>query len=148
MLPTSHLKHREICDLPASKLLEFPGENPNYIEVIDEEIPRRMNFQPKLVKAKAGDLVLWDSRTLHCNVSGTDSDHIDPNRLLRAAIYTCMVPRTFADTACLEQRKQGWKKNRTSSHWPYTPGLHWTDEEDQGADRELLPSAADELHLV
>lgn len=52
-------------------------------------------FQPKLVCCSAGDLVLWDSRTVHCNSPALEPDaqqQAVPD-FIRAVAYVCMTPR-------------------------------------------------------
>ena len=49
---------------------------------------------------KAGDLVLWDSRTIHCNSPAlkppTTALGYRDDELLRAVVYTCMTPQHMA----------------------------------------------------
>lgn len=85
-------------------------------------------LRPRLVKCKAGDLVLWDSRCIHCNVpANIDRENITPPELLRIVAYVCMIPmsmfvpdmdkyKNLEEFRCLREK---FVQNRiTSTHWP------------------------------
>jgi len=88
-----------------------------------------------LVSCKAGDLLLWDSRTIHCNSPGdycqikkeTQKDEgklqeqLADGRwdLLRLVCYVCMTPRSKATKEILEARKCAVQKGVTTNHWPH-----------------------------
>jgi hypothetical protein len=103
-----------------------------------------------LIFAKAGDLILWDSRTVHCNspaltyseyyYDSTATTSVLPNYssdakigdnigsasmsttcdmdIIRLAAYVCMLPVSHANDRCLEQRKLGFTRRISTSHWP------------------------------
>eukprot|EP01006_Ploeotia_vitrea_P009789 TRINITY_DN24392_c0_g1_i1.p1 TRINITY_DN24392_c0_g1~~TRINITY_DN24392_c0_g1_i1.p1 ORF type:complete len:324 (-),score=24.44 TRINITY_DN24392_c0_g1_i1:435-1406(-) len=87
----------------------------------------------KLVTCKAGDLCLWDSRTIHCNTPGgtfTSEQEVEggtgvagraqfDGELLRAVGYVCMTPRSFASAQDLVLRKTLVAQGATTSHWPH-----------------------------
>ena len=76
---------------------------------------------PARVRCKAGDLVLWDSRTVHCGV--------EPERgragaaTQRCAVYVCMQPRARATPAALRKKRAALAALRMTSHWPAKPAL-------------------------
>lgn len=90
-----------------------------------------------LICADAGDLVLWDSRTVHCNTSGlTPGPPPDADaspELLRIAGYVCMTPARWCSREVIERRREAFKFKQTTSHWPHEfvatgDGLvHFTD---------------------
>jgi len=41
-----------------------------------------------LLKLQAGDMVIWDSRTLHCSISGFEPPTTPIDRYLRVASYS------------------------------------------------------------
>ncbi|CAF1361531.1 unnamed protein product [Adineta steineri] len=78
----------------------------------------------KLVQCQTGDLVLWDSRLVHCNSPAFLTDEIDRNQpidLLRIVAYVSMSPTTFIRGYTLDefrkQRKLLVQNNCTLSHW-------------------------------
>jgi hypothetical protein len=76
------------------------------------------NINNELIKieTKAGDLVIWDSRTFHQNTCGSYS--CKEERLVQ---YLCYLPRFDEnnDDNQNELRKKYFEKLRTTSHWPY-----------------------------
>merc|ERR1712224_181945 len=106
----------------------------------------------KLVCARAGDLVLWDSRTIHCNTPGQEEE-ASPQKcsnepeLLRLASYVCMTPASWAADDVLAQRKEAYVKNMCTDHWPHfyaggSPAPEWVP------DRSWSDTAADKKHLI
>jgi ectoine hydroxylase-related dioxygenase (phytanoyl-CoA dioxygenase family) len=67
------------------------------------------------VLAPKGSLVLWDSRTAHCNV-GPCNGRKDP--LFRYVAYISMVPIDHATEADLKNKRDAFLKRETTSHWP------------------------------
>eukprot|EP00128_Syssomonas_multiformis_P001051 Colp12_sorted_trinity150504_noHs@12447 len=94
--------------------------------------------RPRMVKCKAGDLILWDSRTIHCNMPAP-VEKVKPEdeswELLRAVCYVCMTPITKADPKELDSllacRKEAFQAGVTTTHWPhiFTPSSMegWAD---------------------
>jgi hypothetical protein len=98
--------------------------------------------RPRLVKCKAGDLVVWDSRTFHCNTPAlvykerniTSNEQVE---LLRIVAYICMSPLSMftpdmEECQNLEEfrqlREQFVRDRKTCTHWPLelvTAGLYF-----------------------
>lgn len=117
VVPGSHREFAEVC-----KLAQDTGD---YIS-IPEKHP--LLQQPrKLVSCRAGDLVLWDSRLIHCNTPSVAPPTVSKQRLLRAVVYVCMTPRAMATAESLQQRRQGYEIRVTTSHWPHrnVMGFGW-----------------------
>lgn len=65
VIPGSHLYHKEVCERsPSGKLLQ------DYVYIAEDDPILKLN-PPVIVGAKAGDLILWDSRLAHCNTPST-----------------------------------------------------------------------------
>jgi len=87
---------------------------------------------PRMVCAKAGDLILWDSRTVHCNTPPLleDMDVLCGNELIRAVAYICMTPAAWCSSQTLSKRSTAFEKGITTAHWPHefyamnTPETH------------------------
>lgn len=62
------------------------------------------------VCAPAGHILLWDSKTVHCNTP-PQSDNI------RMVTYVSMQPRSLADKDLLEKRIKLYENGRMTSHW-------------------------------
>lgn len=69
----------------------------------------------KIIKicAPAGSLILFDSRTFHCNIS--------PQEGYRMAVYVSMQPRHGIDSKTLSKRIKAYEDNRMTNHWCYGP---------------------------
>lgn len=75
---------------------------------------------PKLLAAKAGDCLLWDSRTIHSNTLPL-KDHpcLWGRQLIRATVYVCMTPAFWCSAETLEKRQQAFAAGVTTAHWPH-----------------------------
>ena len=84
-----------------------------------------MQGKERLVVASAGDLILWDARTVHGGIVGHGEDIIAEDgtpQLARLTQTVSMVPRSRASEACLEARKEGFKAGITFNHSPHESG--------------------------
>jgi len=78
-----------------------------------------MQKQGKLLIAEAGDIVLWDSLTIHGGHVGAGTGKgVDGVRLARLSQTVCMVPRERASERVLNERKKGFTKGWGFTHWP------------------------------
>jgi hypothetical protein len=78
----------------------------------------------KLIQCQAGDLVLWDSRLVHCNSPAFSIEQRDVNQpveLLRIVAYVSMSPTTFVHGQTIEEFRKKRKllatNNATLTHW-------------------------------
>lgn len=114
VIPGSHKKHEE--------LVRFQYTDDNYVSVPASD--PILELPKKLVTCQAGDLVLWDSRCVHCNapgryILGAAPSQSAPVELLRAVGYVCMTPKSKASEVVLQQRRQAYRDRLTTSHWPH-----------------------------
>ncbi|CAF1174128.1 unnamed protein product [Didymodactylos carnosus] len=78
-----------------------------------------------LVQADPGDLLLWDSRTVHCNtpsfVTPPPPNNLETPSLLRMVSYICMTPLAFAENPdeLIAARLHAFRYRLTTSHWPH-----------------------------
>ncbi|GAA5869113.1 hypothetical protein JCM8547_008700 [Rhodosporidiobolus lusitaniae] len=63
------------------------------------------------VETQPGDLILWDSRTIHWNRTPTAEQ-------VRVVVYVCMCPKRMANKEVLEKRKECFEKRLATTHWP------------------------------
>lgn len=59
----------------------------------------------------AGDVMLWDSRTFHCNT-------IPARAVLRVCAYICMLPKKVVPAAVVAKRAEALRARRCTSHHP------------------------------
>lgn len=64
------------------------------------------------VCAEPGDLILWDSRTVHWNV-------MPESQVTRAVMYICYTPASFASSEDLEKKSALFKQRIGTTHWPH-----------------------------
>lgn len=73
-----------------------------------------------LVECEAGDLILWDSRTIHggliCEPSA-DFKEKNTNDFVRLAMTVTMLPRESASEEVLELRKVAFMNKKAHTHW-------------------------------
>ncbi len=117
VFPYTHLRFNEINDL---------ARRPKDFVVIPwtHSILDRGRAIGKFIQCQSGDLVLWDSRLVHCNSSAFVVDEqlkkqsID---LLRIVAYISMSPVTFVRDRTIDQfrkqRKLMVQNNCTLTHW-------------------------------
>jgi ectoine hydroxylase-related dioxygenase (phytanoyl-CoA dioxygenase family) len=64
------------------------------------------------VNAEPGDLVLWDSRTIH-HVAKIESDTI------RSVLYTCFTPAALASPEDIAYKAELFRRFEATTHWPH-----------------------------
>ena len=72
--------------------------------------------QPIQAHMEAGDMLLWDSRTIHCSSPGTKTPP-DNKQLLRAASLVCMMPRAKSNPKVLAQRQAAVNNCTSTTNW-------------------------------
>ncbi len=74
----------------------------------------------KAVKASAGSLILWDSRTFH---QGKEPNKNRENENFRMVTYVCMMPREKAKPSTLVRKRKAFDDLRITNHWASSPLL-------------------------
>lgn len=121
LIPKSHLKFKKVCERAPAARLKI-----DYVQLSSETEPILQSENAILICAKAGDLILWDSRTIHCNTPSlinNDEGEIKRNKdnnfdIIRLVSYVCMVPFNNASSDVIESRKEGFRLKKPTSHWP------------------------------
>lgn len=120
VIPGSHHQHTELMKSAATNSQNFvmvPADSPI------------LASQQILPVCYAGDMILWDSRTVHCNTPAlVESPNTPVDQLLRIVGYICMTPTSFIDRngdnelsrqEVLETRVRLYERNIGTSHWPH-----------------------------
>ncbi|KAJ5536247.1 hypothetical protein N7513_009433 [Penicillium frequentans] len=116
--------HRDMADEP-----RIPAWTPEWFGYTERGMKwlADRGFEWVKVDAGPGDLLLWDSRTPHYNLSPTGDQ-------ARFCIYTCYMPVSFATQEDLQRKKDAFETWRLTSHWPnakdFGPLVAKRDEED------------------
>jgi hypothetical protein len=89
----------------------------DWYKLNDEEMKWFINKGCKLqaIKASAGDMIFWDSRTIHMGVSPSKGRK-NADRW-RYVVYIAMFPRSFLTSSQLKKRIGYFKDGRTTNHW-------------------------------
>ena len=85
-------------------------------------------MRPRLIKCKAGDLIVWDSRCIHCSTPALIyKDKTNQSEFLRLASYICMSPISmftpnmdeYEDLEEFRRLREQYVRDRiTCTHWP------------------------------
>merc|ERR1711862_112761 len=111
VIPGSHHRHSDWVT-PANGHGDF-------VKIDKRGLGRELLTLPhRLVTCKAGDLVLWDSRCVHCNTPATLQPTTSEGELLRVAIYVCMTKKSAASSEDLQRRRNAYAMGVSSNHWP------------------------------
>ena len=87
---------------------------------LEQSFYEEKGCEEKKIKCKAGSMVFWDSRTIHC---GTEPLRSRKEKNLRNVVYTCMTPRSLATEANLRKKRKAFNELRMTTHWPHKPKL-------------------------
>lgn len=111
----------------------IPGSHHSHVDWVTEDTPGSPNdfcmvgngygeallhLPQQLVSCNVGDLVLWDSRCVHCNTVALEQPTTPEGELLRVVVYVCMLPKSLASKADLKRRKLAYDEGISSNHWP------------------------------
>ena len=136
VVPGSQKRHEELCD--THPLAVGVGD---YLPLNEDHA--LLQNGAKLLCAKAGDLIVWDSRTIHCNTDALDIGTSDVSangmctdaagskndaepklhnldrtwELIRMVAYVCMMPASLTSDVVVDQRWHAFENNLGSSHW-------------------------------
>ena len=82
--------------------------------LIDHTVLENLKDSKKVLKVKAGSLVIWDSRCFHQNQYGK------PFSEERIVQYVCYFPKNnkYNTPAMIKKRQKYFDDRRTTSHWP------------------------------
>jgi hypothetical protein len=119
-IPGSQTMHDTLVDTAAL------GDR-NYVQ-IPNDFPTLQDPQI-LPICSAGDMILWDSRCIHCNTPALQQPNTDPGELLRAVGYVCMTPRSFATDEVIANRVRLFERAIGTTHWPHLT-VYEVDPED------------------
>ena len=113
VVPGTHRLFEKIPELYEERLgrihpsidhFRFPSNDPLFGE-----------YQPIVAHMEPGDLMLWDSRTIHCSAAGSVGS--SPQGLLRAASLICMMPKSKSNLAVIAQRKAAIETRTSTTNW-------------------------------
>ena len=110
MVPRSHSYHHEFFKKKGMMKGTLKSRDDWYLMNDKEKMEAPFKNYIKL-NNEAGDFILWDSRTFHCNTVPTTPT-------LRACVYICMLPSRDVPEAVQTKRVKAAVSRRTSTHHP------------------------------
>ncbi|KAK1056849.1 hypothetical protein LTR74_014593 [Friedmanniomyces endolithicus] len=114
VLAGSHKHHKQHFDqIGGFRPEQDQGATENGYDYTDEDVAFYHAQGCKEVKicANAGDLILWDSRTIHWNASPVGEQ-------IRFISYVCCCPRNMASEGELARKLEVFQARKGSTHWP------------------------------
>lgn len=87
---------------------------------IEQKFYSDKGCEEKKIKCKAGSIVFWDSRTIHC---GSEAQRSRNKKNLRNVVYICMMPRKLATPASIKKKQKAFNELRMTTHWAHKPKL-------------------------
>jgi ectoine hydroxylase-related dioxygenase (phytanoyl-CoA dioxygenase family) len=79
-------------------------------QLIDHDFLDSIAHTKRVIEAKPGSLVIWESRTFHQNQYG-------PNPERRIVQYVSYMPKSMRSQKMKEKREKYFRELRTTSHW-------------------------------
>ena len=118
LIPKSHKWFAEIPETYAVRLGKLPGWLDHFRFPSDDA--RLQETPPIMAHMEAGDMMLWDSRTVHCSSPGiAPAPASDPSApaLIRAASLVCMMPRSKTSDDVIAKRRAAVDAVTSTTNW-------------------------------
>ncbi len=145
LIPGSHKWFADIPELYGERLGRLPESLDHFRFPADD--PRLQTTPPIMCHLEVGDMMLWDSRTVHCSSPGiepaTATELAQPS-LTRAASLVCMMPKSKASDEVLAQRRAAIKTQTSTTNWSdrFINTDSYTEmQQAENSDRFRLPPA-------
>jgi hypothetical protein len=116
ILKGSHKYHAEYYQQYGNELLNNPINHFNLLKEDHMSYFINKGCEKELILANAGDLVLFDSRLMHC---GSEPIQERKKSNIRATIYVCMTERNRASLEIQRLRKLLFTNCSVTNHCPY-----------------------------
>jgi len=114
LIPGSHKAFASIPELYPQRLARVPRDVDHFRFPADD--PLLVGTPPIMCHLEAGDLLLWDSRTIHCSSTSLEPPEARP-ALMRAVSLVCMMPKRLTPAKVLEQRQRAVENVISTTNW-------------------------------
>jgi hypothetical protein len=114
LIAGSHKKFATIPDVYPQRLGRVPLGVDHFRFPSDD--PMLVGTPPIMCHMEPGDILLWDSRTIHCSSAAIEAPDATPE-LMRAVSLICMMPKSLTPPDVLEQRKRAVEGVISTTNW-------------------------------
>ena len=117
LVPGSHRLFESIPERYGERLARIDSSIDHFRFPSDD--PQLLDPEPIVCHLEAGDMLLWDSRTIHCSTPGTNADSGDDAHvgLERVVSLICMMPRAKSNEAVIEKRRAAVLNRTSTTNW-------------------------------
>ena len=114
MVPGSHKRFATIPEKYPERLARIHPSIDHFRFPNDDEL--LADTQPIICHLEAGDLLLWDSRTIHCSSPGLETPSFN-DQLFRAISLVCMMPKSKSNEKVIAKRRVAVKNLVSTTNW-------------------------------
>ncbi|KAJ6455871.1 hypothetical protein C8R45DRAFT_1036001 [Mycena sanguinolenta] len=107
-------KHIEEYFDTQTKPADWEWRDNRYFNEQDMEWFRARGCEVRRVEAEPGDLVLWDSRTVHWG-----SEPTEKSKTIRTVVYAAYAPAVLASKEAVAEKQKVFATNGATTHWPH-----------------------------
>lgn len=117
VVPGSHEWFADIPTRYTDRLAAIPEDQDHFRFPTDD--PQLKESPPIMAHMEAGDMMLWDSRTVHCSSPGAGAPVTDRSapELLRVASLICMMPRAHSNEEVMAMRRKAVTNRISTTNW-------------------------------
>jgi len=140
LIPGSHRMFEQIPELYTDRLARIDPTIDHFRFPTDD--PQLTDTPAIICHLEAGDMLLWDSRTVHCSSPGSaTSDGATPASLIRAASLICMMPRSRSNDQIIAKRREAVANRTSTTNWSdrFVNADRFPQVIAAGSDKYLLP---------
>ena len=113
VVPGSHKLVEEFFDTQTDRST-WEWKDNRYFSDGEMQWFRDHGLEPIKVQVEAGDLILWDSRTIHY---GGEPD--GESNVVRTVIYAAYAPASLASKAAITEKQKIFRGFGATTHWPH-----------------------------
>ena len=114
MIPGSHKRFAHLAEDYPERLSRIHPKIDHFRFPKDD--PLLADAEPIICHMEAGDMMLWDSRTIHCSSPGLETP-ADDQQLFRAASLICMMPKAKSNADVIAKRKAAVNTLTSTTNW-------------------------------
>jgi len=118
LIPKSHMDFPNIKDKYPERVAKVPRQIDHFrYPANDPLLTTGAKNHPIMCHLEVGDMLLWDSRTIHCSGPGLEDPATADPVLARAVSLVCMMPRSLCPEEVMEIRKRAPLERKSTTNW-------------------------------